>query len=151
MQVNRRAVLTASGLSALAAVAPSAAAEDGAANVAVARRFIEEVLNAANAAAMDGIVSPDYQSQNPDDAPGLESYQTRMSTTLQVDGFSIEHLAYSIEDIAPAGADVFVRGYATGERRGKKVRAVYLAQFRFAGGLIVTDWFLRDEAAMLGL
>ena len=152
MRANRRVVLSVAGLSALAMAAPTSAAEDNAANKATAERFVNEVLNGRNFGVMDEIVSPEYESQNPDDAPGRDAYKTRLSQKLEFDGYMVENMTHSIEDMAVRSPNVFVRGYVTGTSTGgKKVNAVYFIQFRFRDGMIVTDWMLRDEIAMMGL
>lgn len=150
MQGTRRVVLAAAGLSALSLAVPASAAEDNAANKVKAEYFVNEVLNNGNFAAMDEIVSPDYQSQNSEDAPGRDAYKDRLSQRLQFDGYSVDGATYSIEDMAVKFPNVFVRGYITGTSNGKNIKSLYFIQFEFKDGMIATDWMLRDESALMG-
>lgn len=152
MRVNRRAVLSAAGLSAVAVALPASAANDSDAMKAAAQRYVDEVLNAGNIAVIDELVSPDIEASSPEDAPGRDAYKTRIENMIQFDGYSVDDLSYSVENMATRGADLLMRGYASGtSSQGKRVNALYFMQFRFADNVIVAHWLLRDEAGMLGL
>lgn len=152
MRANRRAVLSAAGIAAVAFAAPASAAEDNAANKMTAERYINEVLNGGNVGVLDEIVSADYTPQAADEAAGIDALKTRVDQMNQFDGFTVTERVYSIEAMAVKSPNVFVRGYITGTSSGgKKINATYFYQFEFKDGLIVTDWSLRDEVALLGL
>lgn len=152
MRANRRTVLSLAAVAGLSVATPVMAAEDNAANKATAERYITEVLNGGNVGVLDEIVSPEYVSQKPDEAAGIDALKTRVDQMNQFDGFSVADRTYTIEAMAVKSPNVFVRGYITGTSSGgKKVNAVYFYQFEFRDGLIVTDWSLRDEIGLLGL
>ena len=149
--ISRRSALIGAGVSAMALAVPATAAEDNTANKATAQRYIDEVLNNGNTAILAEIVSPDYVSPNPDDAPGIDAYKARLDSKLQTDSYLLKHIKYSADDIAVKSPNVFVRGYVTGtSTQGKAIKALYFIEFAFKDGLIVTDWLLRDETAVMG-
>lgn len=152
MRVNRRAVLSASGIAAVSLAAPASAANDSAAMKAAAQRFVDEVLNGGNVAVIDELYAENYESSNPDDAPGRDAYKTRLGNKIETDGYLVTDTAFSVESMATNGGDLLLRGFVTGtSTRAKKIKALYFMQFRFKDGLVVTDWMLRDEASMMGM
>lgn len=150
--VSRRAILSAAGVSAVSLAIPASAKEDNEANKATALRFINEVLTGGNVGILDEIIAETYESPNPDDAPGRDALKSRIDNDIQYQSYSIEGAVYTTDDIAIKSPNVFVRGYVQGANtQGKKIDAVYFAEFKFEGGLIVTHWLLKDEIALMGI
>lgn len=151
MRANRRAIIGAAGIVALGLTSSATASPESDAMKVAAERVIDEVLAQGKIDVIDELYAPDYQPQNPDDAPGRDAYKTRLGSKIDLDGYMATEIAYSIDSLAITGKNVLIRGYITGNSTGgKKIKALYFAQFQFFEGLIATDWFLRDELAMSG-
>ncbi len=151
MPVNRRAVLSAAGLSAVALVVPVGAANDLEANKKVAQDYIKEVWEKGNTAAIDQFVSPDVIPSNPDDAPGIDAFKARVESGIRQNASSVKNIKYSIEDVTAEADRVVIRGYITGASdEGKKITALYLDELLIKSGLIVSEWAVVDTSALYG-
>lgn len=149
--VSRRAFCAVSGLAAVGSVLPASAKEDSEVIKAIALRFVDEVLTAGNTSALPELVSPNYESANDEDAPGLDAYQTRLDNYIQFRSYLITSIAFAVEASAVKSPNVFVRGHVTGaDTQGKKVDALFFIQFEFQGGLITKVWSLVDDYTIDG-
>lgn len=151
MMTTRRSLLAMSAASAALIALPASAKEDNEANKASALRFIDEVFNQKNLGVVDDLVSPAYESPNPDDAPGIDALRSRLDSDMTYGTFLVDDAVYATEDTAVKSPNVFVRGVITGSSQGKKISAVFFAEFTFSGGLIAKHWLLRDQTALMGL
>lgn len=151
MGSNRRAVLSASGLAALAFAAPVRAANDSDTMKAAAETFVDRVLNNRDVSVIDSLVAENFEPQNADEAAGRDALKTRLGDDFSFDLYLTEGMTHGIETMATKGADLLLRGLITGERDGKKIEALYFMQFRFKDNLIATYWELRDESALMGI
>ena len=86
-------------------------------NKAIARRFLEEVVNKGNLAVADRLVVPDFVDHNP--LPGLEAGAEGFKQSFVVFRAAFPDLKYTIEDIIAEGDKVVVRWTAKGTHKGE--------------------------------
>lgn len=119
---------------------------------AIARRFVDDVLTGQSFELIDSMASPEFVSDNPEDAPGRDAFKTRIERKLDVDTHLIDNITYTTESMISSETTVIVRGYVKGaSRSGKNVNSLYFLQLDFADNLIIGCWLLRDEGALLGI
>jgi predicted ester cyclase len=124
-------------------------------NKAIARRFVEEVLNRCGLDAIDEILDPAYVNHNP--TAGLpatrEGFKKLVAT---VCGAFDAHV--TIEDIFADGDKVAYRDTTRATHRGtflgipatgKSVTWTEMCIFRIAGGKIVEHWHVEDLLGIL--
>ena len=112
------------------------------ANIAVVRRFVDEVVNAQNPEAARGIVSPDYTPPALDRlAPGIDGYIQRMTdATRQIANIFAEY-AWVEDEVIGVGNVVAWRGRETGTSKdGRLVEVTSVLWFVLEDGLIVTRY-----------
>ncbi len=119
------------------------------------RRYIEEVWNAHDLEAIDGLVSPGYINH----AASTEEYRqggARRAVEWILSVFP-DH-RFDIEDIAADGQTVAVRGTMVAthegelmgiEPTGKRVTAQQSHWFRVVDGKLAEHWAVRDDLGMM--
>ncbi len=123
---------------------------------AIARRFVEEVMNAGNPAAADEFIAPILVVHNPvpGQAPGREGFKQTFARLR--DAFPDLH--FTIEDLLADGDKVMIRSTYRGTHRGellgfpatgKPVAVMGIDLLRFADGKIVEHWGTYDQMDML--
>jgi steroid delta-isomerase-like uncharacterized protein len=124
-------------------------------NKDLVRRYIEEVWNGHNLAAIDELVSPEYLNH----AASTAEYQ-RGGAKLAVEWLlSVfpDH-RFDIEDAAAEGNAVAVRGTMGGTHEGdltgiaptgKRVAVQQTHWFRVADGKVAEHWAVRDDLGMM--
>jgi ketosteroid isomerase-like protein len=126
-------------------------------NKATARRWSEELWGQGNLAVADEIVDPDYvrhdagdpfPARGPDDVKKIVGMLRGMLPDLRIE----------VEDVLAEGDKVVVRytgvatdtqGYMGQEPTGKTIRTPSIQIFRFADGMIVESWAVRDDLGTL--
>jgi steroid delta-isomerase-like uncharacterized protein len=86
------------------------------ANKQVARRYYDEVLNAANVAALDGLAAEDYVEHDPFPGQGNGRSDLRARVELLLSAFS--PLKFQIQDVIAEGDRVVVRWMNSGTHSG---------------------------------
>jgi steroid delta-isomerase-like uncharacterized protein len=126
-------------------------------NMALARRWTEELWGRGNLAVADEIIAPDYvrhDAGDPFPARGPEDVK-RIVSMLRV---MLPDLRLELEDMIADGDKVVSRytGIATDTRgymgmppTGKVIRNAAIQIFRFADGKIVESWAVRDDLGIL--
>lgn len=121
-------------------------------NMAVTRRYYEQVWNEGNLAAVDNLVADNIILNGW--APGLEGLKSVIASTRT----SFPDLRYTLEDVIAAGDKVVVRftfgGTHQGEYRniaptGKQVSYTGIGIWRIAGGRFVEHWSNIDLYGLL--
>ncbi|MSQ22543.1 MAG: ester cyclase [Dehalococcoidia bacterium] len=124
-------------------------------NKAVLRRFIEEVFNKGNTAAVDQLVAPDFVNHNP--LPGATPDREGFKRGIAMLRAAFPGLHYIEEDMIAEGDKVVGKGVFRGTHlgelmgigpMGKQVNLAGIAIFRVSGGKITARWATLD---MLGL
>ena len=124
-------------------------------NKAIVSRYMEEVFNKKNLAALDELVGSNCVIHSPDgDVHGLEGLKQIVSTYQTVfpdHQFTVEEMIAEEDKIA---ARWTMRGTQRGELRGipptgKRVTLMGMSIFRVAGGKIVEDWVSPDTLGLL--
>lgn len=129
-----------------------AATDATAANVAIAKTLVDEVLTKGNLGALDAITDPAIVGSNAGDAPGPDAFKSRIKRFFQFVGYAVKDAKYTTETVVASGADVIVRGYITGASNdGKTISATYFIQLTINAGLISGAWYAYDAAAVNGL
>jgi steroid delta-isomerase-like uncharacterized protein len=162
--LSRRAALTglgAGGLGlALAARGLTAAAQEAspaAGDVeALGRRYVEDLLNRADQAAVDELIAPDFVLHlNATTIPGIEGFKGFLAGLHE--GFP--DVRYEIQDLAVDGDRAIVRWVVGGTHRGvfngipatgKSISDVPgISWLRIAGGKIAEAWVVVDTLTLL--
>jgi steroid delta-isomerase-like uncharacterized protein len=144
----------AGALGALLMLPTALPAED---NQALVRRYIEEVINKGNTAAIDELVAPDYLGHGigAPEIKGRESLKQRM--TLIRTAFPDVHI--TIEDVVATGDKVATRTTFHGTHKGeylgiaptgKTVSATGIGIMRIANGKIQENWLAGNLLQQLG-
>jgi predicted ester cyclase len=124
-------------------------------NEAVLLRYVEEVWNAHDLDAIDGLVSPEYVNH----AASTEEYRHGGARRIWEWILSVfpDH-RFEVEDVVADGRTVAVRGTMTGTHEGefmgiaptgRRVAAQQSHWFRVVDGMIVEHWAVRDDLGML--
>jgi len=126
-------------------------------NIAVMRRYYEEIVNQGNLALADEIFTPDYVSHHNDPAhlpPGPPGVQAFVAITRT--GFP--DLRLTVDQIFAEGDQVAsmwtMAGTHTGEwfgmpATGKQARWSGVVVTRFDGSKIAEDWYNFDQLSLL--
>lgn len=126
-------------------------------NLAVLRRYYDEVVNQGNLATVDEVIAVDYVTHHNDPAnlpPGPAGVKTFVTATRQ--GFP--DLKLTVDQVFGAGDQVAsmwtMEGTNTGEwfgnpASGKHVRWTAISITRFADGKIAEDWYNFDQISLL--
>lgn len=125
-------------------------------NKALSRRFMEEIWNKGNVAAIDELYSPDYVSHNnPPGVPGgVEG--VKVFTSLYKNAFPDTQL--TIEEQVAEGDLVVTRWTAKGTHKGelmgipatgKQITVTGIGIDRIANGRIVEGWGEFDQLGMM--
>ncbi|HQY29999.1 MAG TPA: ester cyclase [Thermomicrobiales bacterium] len=141
--MNRRTVMIGSGVASLAlgvrAMAQTPA--DPSANIKTVRKFYADFVNAQNPDAAYDVISPDYVSTNPGNAPGIEALIARNQSTWLSTSHEFSSLVFNEEQIIASGDDVAYRGKMKGTTAdGKLVDVDDVRWFRMQDGLILMIW-----------
>lgn len=152
MKINRRHALALTGIAGLLKLNPALAKEDIKGNKFAAKRYINDVWNERSLDTVNEIFSPRFVPANEDDAEGLDALKDRLDQMLEMNTYIVEKIRYEIVDVTGEAENVFIRGNVTGtSSSAKKVKATFFVQLKFDGGLIVSEWSLFDQLAMMGL
>lgn len=126
-------------------------------NKALVRRYLEEVFNQRNLAAIDEFLAPDQVDHTlPANLPATTA-GTRQATAMFLR--AVPDLRVTIEDIIADGDRVAVRFTSRGTQRGAfgpippTGRQIAVSSYliaRVADGKIVEQWGLDDQLGMLG-
>ena len=123
-------------------------------NKAIDRRYVAEVLNGANLAAIDEIMAPSYVGHVPGFPPSDREGDKQLIAMFRG---AFPDLRFTIEDQIAEGDRVVHRLSATGTHRGefmgipatgRRVTVTGVNINRFAGGQVVEAWGFMD---LLGL
>ena len=120
-------------------------------NKALARRWMKEIWQKANPAAIDELLAPDifFNYTRPGVKPNREAYKQEVNSYL----IGFPDLQYTIEDIIAEGNKVAVRYVGRGTHKGefwgiaptgKKVTMRGISIIRIEGGKIVEEWVYND-------
>jgi steroid delta-isomerase-like uncharacterized protein len=125
-------------------------------NKAVVRRFVEEVFNQGNLAAVDQFLAAEYRDANalPGQEPGREGAKRAFSLYQEV----FPDLRYTIEEMIAEGDTVVTRVTFRGTHRGAflgipptnrqvNVPAVHIT--RLVEGTIREHWSLMDDLGLM--
>jgi steroid delta-isomerase-like uncharacterized protein len=125
-------------------------------NKAVVRRFVEEVFNQGNLAAVDRFLAAEYRDANalPGQEPGREGAKRAFSLYQEV----FPDLQYTIEEMIAEGDTVVTRVTFRGTHRGAflgipptnrqvSVPAVHIT--RLVEGTIREHWSLMDDLGLM--
>ena len=125
-------------------------------NKAVVRRFVEEVFNQSNLAAVDRFLAAEYRDANalPGQEPGREGAKRAFSLYQEV----FPDLRYTIEEMIAEGDTVVTRVTFRGTHRGAflgipptnrqvSVPAVHIT--RLVEGTIREHWSLMDDLGLM--
>lgn len=134
-----------------AAVAP--AADPLAANKALVRRYIDEVLSAGRLDSLDELLSPDFKDSTPGAAGELRGPEVVRAAQARARAIFPE-VRYTVEDLIAESDRVVarysVRARSTGSE-GKPSRLIEVTGitiFRIAGGRIQEAWIINDQIEM---
>lgn len=149
--MNRRTFAVAAGAFAVRPLATMAACDDqDEANTAVARRFVEDVLNGGNLDLIAEIGHPDYMPTDEANAPGLEAWKQRLAAARERRAPLIPDFAVVIDELIAADGRVAMRARATGNTSaGKNLEVLMLSLFEFKDGKILRAWDLQDTEAFM--
>jgi predicted SnoaL-like aldol condensation-catalyzing enzyme len=125
-------------------------------NKIVVRSFFENVINARNVDAADGICTDDYREHD----PGLSSYDLGLAQAKAENKETIEAFepVITIESLVAEGDTVCVRATYTGrhvgtyrgmEATGREISGTGHATFRCEGGKIAESWWNLDDLGLL--
>jgi hypothetical protein len=153
--MDRRTLLTA-GAAALTVVAQTnrafAQATPPALDyVALTRAFYDTVINPRDFSKAAALLSPNYVSVNPTDAPGPDAAIQRLQTFFNgIDGYWNAPPVWTIDETIAQDTRVAVRGHLDGVRKDAfKMGALeFFGMVHFDGALIVTNTLLFDRAAL---
>jgi predicted ester cyclase len=131
---------------------PGTAAET---NKAVVLRYVEEVWNRHDLAAIDGLVSPDYVNH----AATTDEYRHGGARHIWEWLLSIfpDH-RFDVEHIAADGETVAIVGMSTGTHEGELMEIAPTGKrfavrqshwFRVVDGMVAEHWAVRDDLGML--
>lgn len=125
-------------------------------NVAVVRRFFDEVINQGRLDVVDEIFAPEYVNHNthPGQTPGPDGVRTLVTNVRT----AFPDIQETVDDTVAAGDKVALRltmrGTHTGrpfrgvEPSGKRVEVTGMAIVRVVDGKIPDGWFFFDRLAM---
>ena len=125
-------------------------------NKALARRFLEEVVNEGNQALADELVAEDFVDHNP--LPGLPPGKEGFIRSFGVFRAAFPDLAYAIQDLIGEDDKVVVRWTATGTHRGElmgipptetRIATTGVDIFRVADGKLAELWLSWDQLGMM--
>ena len=125
-------------------------------NKAIFRRFVEDVVNRQNVAALDGLIGPSWLDHNPPPGgdPGLEGMKQMMGMFFS----AFPDLHSNIYMLAAEGDVVAGRMTTTGTHQGdfmgiaatgKQVSFTETHLVRIANGKAVEHWGNSDDLAMM--
>jgi predicted ester cyclase len=142
-----------------ATIATKAQAASVEANIALVRRFYEEVVNQQQSANFSEILSPDFIDHIPNPLPGQPYSGVRaMQWFIDTARTAIPDLQVTIEDIMAAGDKVVVRVTWRGTQRGpllgadptgEKVKFTGIDIIRIDEGKIAEHWGEVDVLAVI--
>ena len=124
-------------------------------NKALARRYVEEVVNKGNLAVIDELAAADFVEHNPfpGQAPGIEGEKQLIGMMRA----AFPDLHSTIEDVIAEGDKVVLRATTRGTHKGefmgipptgKQVTVTEIHIMRFVGGKGVEHW---AEVDMMGM
>ncbi|WP_189644618.1 ester cyclase [Luteimonas gilva] len=151
------AALAASGSAAVAAETPAAGASAAERNIALGRRYFEEVWNRGDLDALDRLLAPGYVNHTPstpNPPPGPAGLKPIISAIRR----AFPDLHYEIRDIVATDDTVVMRVRMTGTHRGdlfglaptgKRIAVDQINIERIRGGRIVEHWRVTDELSLM--
>jgi predicted ester cyclase len=122
----------------------------------VARRLVEEVLNAGDLAAVDELLAPHFHDHSP--RPGQGPGRTGYKVGLRQSRRAFPDLVHVIDELLVAGDRVVLRLTVRGTHHGsflglppthRRVQVGGVIILRLAGGRIVERWSLGDDLGLL--
>ncbi len=125
-------------------------------NKAIARRFLEEVVNKGNQAVADELVSTNFVDHNP--LPGLPPTSEGFKQSFVIFRKAFPDLKYLIEDMAAEGDKVAIRWTAKGTHKSelfgipptnKQITVTGIDFFRIADGKLLELWLSWDQLGMM--
>lgn len=125
-------------------------------NKAIARRFLEEVINKGNQAVADELVASNFVDHNP--LPGHAPTREGFKQSFVIFRAAFPDLKYTIEDMIAEGDKLVIRWKATGTHKGglfgipptgKKITVTGMDIFRITGGKLVELWLNWDQLGMM--
>ncbi len=125
-------------------------------NKVLMRRFVEEVFNKKNLAAIDEFIAPDHVDHTLPPFLPTTPEGTKRAIDMYLTAFP--DLCITIEDMIAEGDKVVVRYTSRGTQKGafggipptgKQVTVSSIVIARMAGGKIVEEWGLDDQMGML--
>jgi steroid delta-isomerase-like uncharacterized protein len=125
-------------------------------NKALMRRFLEEVFNKRNLAAIDEFIAPDHVDHTLPAFLPTTPEGTKRAIGMYLKAFPDLHL--TVEDMIAEGDKVVTRFTSHGTQKrafmgipptGKQVTVSSIVIARIAGGKIVEQWGLDDQMGML--
>jgi hypothetical protein len=129
-----------------AAHADEATPAAAAANVSIARDYIERVWNDGDASAIDELIAENYLPPNPSDAPGRDAFRARWQTGRDALKSALPDLRYSVEVAIGSGNFVSLRGTISGTTTsGDMINTWYLSMVEIHDGRITTEWALVNQ------
>jgi len=118
------------------------------ANKAIARRFLEEVVNKGNQTVADELIAADFVDHNP--LPGLPPGREGFKLSFVAFRVAVPDMKYIVEDVVAEGDKVVVRWKATGTPpTGKHITVTGVDIFRVKGNKLVELWLSWDQLGMM--
>jgi predicted ester cyclase len=124
-----------------------------AANKALVRRYIEEVLSAGNLEGLDELVAPDYVDRTsgvPDRGRGPAAVRAAQQQVRRL----FSHIQYTVETLVAEGDEVAARYTVratrpgVGSDAGQTVTVAGITLFRIVEGKIRETWIVNDQLGM---
>lgn len=124
-----------------------------AANKALVRRYLSEVLSAGRLELLDDLLSPDFVDSTPGaprDVRGPELVRTAQRRAREI----FPEVEYKVEDLIAEGDKVVARytvratSRSTGSSPGRPIEVTGITVFRIAEGQIRETWIVNDQVEM---
>ena len=144
-RLNRRQALAGIAALGLTTTIPAAASAEGDDAKATYTRYIEEVINGGNLAAIDELVTEDYAPQGgPDELPGREALKQRMATQM-AERASMMDVTLLTDAVIVEGDTLAARHRWSGMMGGEDRDLLSLAIVTMRDNRIAAMWFLVDS------
>lgn len=155
VNLSRRGALVGIGAVGIATIAGGgtarAAEGDIQANKAIVARLFDEVYNGGAFDVLDELLTPDFISDDPAAAPGIDAYkQEQVSLRAQYEQLFSSY-SFEMADLAAEADFVFARVLFTAKQidiTKPDVSALAFIEFTFKGGKVAQVWSLVDVDAL---
>ena len=126
------------------------------ANMAMTRRFADEVMNRGNLRVLDELCAPNVVDHSM--PPGFPAGIAGVKQMVTMYRSAFPDMRATIEDLIAEGDKVVARWSATGTHRGelmgipatgKRVAVTGIGIDRFAGGKMVEHWEIYDQLSLM--